>query len=220
MPEFIAKMSVMEATAPPPKSTAELPITSIPPGQEPFKTSIEYRFQVWQEYEKIVMHFNDLLIRLRTQALGGVAAVAVLAAVIVRGDISPTLRWEVLVGAFAMLLLFWSAVYWLDTLYYNRLLEGAVDAIMDIEDSDKNNAPFPGLQMSTRIENVVSTGKPTPRLSARAPGAAHFLLDCFWGAFHWPRHFVLRAQKHCIDISCRGDCHRRTNWETSERRQG
>ena len=33
-------------------------------------------FEVWQEYEKIAMHFNDLLMRLRTQALGAVAALA------------------------------------------------------------------------------------------------------------------------------------------------
>jgi hypothetical protein len=31
-------------------------------------------FKVWQKYEDIAMHFNDLLIRLRTQALGAIAA--------------------------------------------------------------------------------------------------------------------------------------------------
>jgi hypothetical protein len=116
-------------------------------------------FEAWQEYEKIAMHFNDLLIRLRTQALGGVAAVAVLAAIIARGDISATLRWEVLVASFFMLLLFWFAIYSLDTFYYNRLLEGAVDAIVRLETADKKGEPFPGLQLSTQIEDVVATGK-------------------------------------------------------------
>jgi hypothetical protein len=31
-------------------------------------------FEVWTKYEDIAMHFNDLLIRLRTQALGAIAA--------------------------------------------------------------------------------------------------------------------------------------------------
>jgi hypothetical protein len=32
--------------------------------------------ELWEKYEEIAMHFNDLLIRLRTQALGGVAALS------------------------------------------------------------------------------------------------------------------------------------------------
>lgn len=35
-------------------------------------------FEVWTKYEDIAMHFNDLLIKLRTQALGGVAAISAL----------------------------------------------------------------------------------------------------------------------------------------------
>jgi hypothetical protein len=34
--------------------------------------------EVWKDYEEIAMHFNDLLIKLRTQALGGVAALSAL----------------------------------------------------------------------------------------------------------------------------------------------
>lgn len=33
-------------------------------------------FNVWKEYEGIAMHFNELIIRLRTHALGGVAAIS------------------------------------------------------------------------------------------------------------------------------------------------
>ncbi len=138
----------------------ELPCAATSPSTKARETLTTCRFQVWQEYEKIAMHFNDLLIRLRTQALGGVAAVAVLAAVIVRGDISATLRWEVLAAAFLMLVLFWVAVFLLDECYYNRLLEGAVDAIVELEDCDINGKPFPGLKMSRRIEEVIATGKP------------------------------------------------------------
>jgi len=40
------------------------------------------RFDLWKEYERVAMHFNDLIIRLRSQSLGGVAAFATLAGVV------------------------------------------------------------------------------------------------------------------------------------------
>jgi hypothetical protein len=142
------------------------PTVAVCPAPQPPEDKKVTRFEIWTEYEKIAMHFNDLLIRLRTQALGGVAAVAVLTAVIARGDISVTLRWEVLVAAFGMLLFFWGAIYVLDTYYYNRLLEGAVDAIVELEESDEKGAPFRGLQMSTRIEKIVAEGKPSRKYTS------------------------------------------------------
>jgi hypothetical protein len=33
------------------------------------------RMELWGKYEDIAMHFNELLIRLRTQALGAVATI-------------------------------------------------------------------------------------------------------------------------------------------------
>src|SRR6516165_9651233 len=108
-------------------------------------------FAVWKEYEGVAMHFNDLLIRLRTQALGGVAALAALAAVMVRGDLAPSLRWSVLACAFILLILFWVAVWILDLRYYNRLLHGAVKALLEIEEASRENMPAPNLVLSTRI---------------------------------------------------------------------
>src|SRR5215831_9069321 len=81
------------------------------------KTNLLNLFLVWKEYEGVAMHFNDLLIRLRTQALGGVAALAALAGVMVRGDLVPMLRWGVLACAFLLLILFWVAVWILDMRY-------------------------------------------------------------------------------------------------------
>ncbi len=73
------------------------------------------RFQVWREYEGVAMHFNDLIIRLRSQSLGGVAAAATLAAVVARNDTTAELRWGLLTGAFALLCIFWVAVWILDS---------------------------------------------------------------------------------------------------------
>lgn len=52
--------------------------------------------ELWDKYEHIAMHFNDLLMRLRTQALAAIAAIAVIAGVIAK-DTSTELRsWELL----------------------------------------------------------------------------------------------------------------------------
>src|SRR6516162_8757312 len=115
-------------------------------------------FSVWKEYEGVAMHFNDLLIRLRTQALGGVAALAALAGVMVRGDLAPTLRWGVLACSFLLLILFWVAVWILDMRYYNRLLHGAVKALLEIEEASRQNMPAPSLALSTRIEQTAEQG--------------------------------------------------------------
>ena len=115
-------------------------------------------FRVWKEYENVAMHFNDLLIRLRTQALGGVAALAALAGVMVRGDLAPTLRWGVLACSFLLLILFWVAVWILDMRYYNRLLHGAVKALLEIEEASRENMPAPSLALSTRIEETAEQG--------------------------------------------------------------
>jgi hypothetical protein len=104
------------------------------------------------------MHFNDLLIRLRTQALGGVAALAALAAVMVRGDLAPVLQWGALMSAFVLLILFWVAVWILDMRYYNRLLHGAVKALLEIEELSRQSKPLSGLALSTRIEETAERG--------------------------------------------------------------
>ncbi|HZS59744.1 MAG TPA: hypothetical protein VFA43_10770 [Gemmatimonadaceae bacterium] len=114
------------------------------------------RFTVWQEYEKIAMHFNDLLMRLRTQSLGGVAAISAIAGVIVHSDVPAELRWPVMASAFGLLLFFWVAVWVLDFKYYNRLLLGAVTALVELEKGD-TSTPVATLTMSGSIEAAVRT---------------------------------------------------------------
>lgn len=116
-------------------------------------------FEVWKEYEEVAKHFNDLLIRLRTQALGGVAAISAFATIITKGDLIPSLRWELLIGVLLLLVFFWVAVWILDALYYNRLLYGAVTAILEIEQASQKGEPVSGLRLSTRIEQAVAKGR-------------------------------------------------------------
>jgi hypothetical protein len=91
------------------------------------------RFKVWKEYEGVAMHFNELIIKLRSQSLGAVAVFATLAGVIVKSDTSTKFRWGFLLGVFTLLSFFWVAVWILDLCYDNRLLAGAVKAIEEIE---------------------------------------------------------------------------------------
>lgn len=115
-------------------------------------------FALWTEYERVAMHFNDLIIRLRTQSLGGVAAVATIATVLSRGDISHELRWGTLTVTFFLLSLFWVAVWVLDFGYYNRLLLGAVDAIIELEKQSGATRYASRIDLSTRIEAAVLRG--------------------------------------------------------------
>jgi hypothetical protein len=145
-----------------------------PPGPVPFepnRAGLPHDlkiFEVWKEYEGVAMHFNDLLLRLRTQALGGVAAIATVAAVIVRGDIGSGLRWGVLTASFTLLSVFWIAVWILDIRYYNRLLLGAVEAILEIENESETAKPVDRIILSTRIEQV-ATGKRIVKQSSLIP---------------------------------------------------
>jgi len=116
------------------------------------------RFKLWQEYEKVAMHFNDLIIRLRTQSLGAVAAFATIAAVVSKSDTMAELRWGLLTGTFALLIVFWVAVWVLDLGYYDRLLTGAVDALLDIEKKSQDSKFVDRIDLSTKIEESVTSG--------------------------------------------------------------
>ena len=111
-------------------------------------------FEVWSKYEDIAMHFNDLLIKLRMQALGGVAAVGTIVTVISsRGG--SNINWGMMTGVFFFLTLFWIAVWVLDVKYYNRLLIGAVDALLEIEHKSIEKKPILELNFSKKVENAV-----------------------------------------------------------------
>ena len=104
---------------------------------------------LWKEYEGVAMHFNELLIRLRTQALGGVAAISA-----ITGFLSSTKEAQTVSGLSSMRLLetvflvlsvFWVAFSCLDFFYYRLLLNGAVEAILDLEKET-------GINLSTKID--------------------------------------------------------------------
>lgn len=112
-------------------------------------------YEVWNKYEKIAMHFNDLLIRLRTQALAAVAALSTVTTIFAKTD-TVEAPWPVAAGMFFALWMFWIAIWILDLRYYNRLLLGSVHALLEIEDLSKRQSRITSIQMSTRIEKAVA----------------------------------------------------------------
>ena len=112
-------------------------------------------FEVWKKYEEIAMHFNDLLIRLRTQALGAVAAFATIIGIFARSKVNTHTSWEMVAFTFAFLSVFWIAVWVIDFRYYNSLLIGAVSALIHLEEQSKDKIHVRHIDMSTKIEDAV-----------------------------------------------------------------
>lgn len=143
--------------------TYKIEITSEGALPEEGKPSFDL-FTVWKEYEEIAMHFNDLLLKIRTQSLAAVAAFATIAGVLLKGEsISHELRWGTLTAVFIALCVFWLAIWILDFTYYNRLLLGAVKALIAIEEESKLSTRTASIYVSTNIQSAVAAMTSTDR---------------------------------------------------------
>ena len=106
---------------------------------------------LWAKYEDIAMHFNDLLIHLRTQALAAVAALSTLIGIFTKTDPNSVhISWEVATGVFSLLIVFWVAIWAIDRGYYNRLLIGAVIALREVEAESKLSLLFEKLKQRAK----------------------------------------------------------------------
>src|SRR5687767_14927834 len=106
-------------------------------------------FEVWDKYEEITMHFNDLLMKLRTQALAAVAALATIVGIFAKAGADALTSWLMVAFAFAILIIFWIAIWLIDFLYYNRLLIGAVASLLELEANSKSRLRIRHLDIST-----------------------------------------------------------------------
>lgn len=139
-------------------------MTSEPATSEEPERGEPQLFHVWVKYQDTAAHFNDLVMRLRTQALAGIAVLVVLAEVATSGGVSSELRWTLLADAFFLLALFWFAICILDFGYYDRLLDGAFAALLRIEARSKRTSGQLSLDLSTTIEQALR------RAPLRLPG--------------------------------------------------
>lgn len=116
--------------------------------------------ELWEKYEDIAMHFNDLLIKLRTQALGAVAILSTLIGIFSKSGVENIANWGLAAAVFFFLCIFWIAIWMLDVFYYNRLLLGAVDAIITLEEMSKTVTHIREIDISTKIERAVAGESP------------------------------------------------------------
>ena len=105
--------------------------------------------ELWFHYEEIAMHFNGLIIQYRLQLMGGVGAIGAVASYLIASRTEEAMRPGLRLVVSATLLVLVCAAAYLDIFYYNQLLVGAVDALLEFE---KNN---PSINMSTRIHEAV-----------------------------------------------------------------
>jgi outer membrane protein OmpA-like peptidoglycan-associated protein len=113
-------------------------------------------FEVWKQYEEIAKHFNDLISRLRFQALAGVAGLSASIGLLADRFAGPgQTRANIATLAFGVLAVLWFALFILDFFYYNRLLLGAVLEIVKVEHESRNADSISHLGFSTTVRDTV-----------------------------------------------------------------
>lgn len=123
------------------------------------------RQRLWEKYEDIAMHFNDLIIQLRSRSLVAVTAVATVVGVFADGaNLSPVSGWTLATAVFVALCVVWIAIFCLDQLYYSRLLKGSVAAITRLEEAIENDQNTL-ISLSTQVEEEFSERKPPQLVS-------------------------------------------------------
>ena len=112
-------------------------------------------FAVWCKYEEIAMHFNNLIMKIRLQALGGVATISTVVGLWSRNNTNDPINWYIAMAVFFFLILFWVAIWILDFKYYTRLLLGTVAALTKLEEESEKIQTVQKLNLSTMIEDAV-----------------------------------------------------------------
>jgi len=122
------------------------------------KDDDDYYFKVWKSYEDAAMHFNDLIIRLRIQSIGGLAALAIILGIFLKNDDGKNKAFKYMLAMIALvfLIICWNAIWKLDMEYYDRLLEGSVNAILELENNKKGFLEDKHIDLSTNIERAFS----------------------------------------------------------------
>jgi hypothetical protein len=125
----------------------------------------DYYLKVWKHYEDVAMHFNDLIIKLRTQSIGGLAGLAAILGIFLHSQAGSNASFNcgLAVVAIICLMLLWIAVWILDMCYYNRLLEGTVNAILELEKKKDDYLKKKEINLSSNIEGAFRRSCPACR---------------------------------------------------------
>jgi len=109
-------------------------------------------FEVWKKYEDIAVHFNDLIMRWRLQAMGGMATLVTLGGFVASDATTRTVGFRAVFILSGMLTCAWMGVGFIDLFYYRKLLKVAVAGILKLENNN------PSIDLSTRIEDEAKWG--------------------------------------------------------------
>jgi hypothetical protein len=103
---------------------------------------------LWWHYEEIAMHFNELIMQYRLQLMGGAGAIGAISSYFIGSHVQkPERRHTIRAYVATVMIMLLIAASLLDLLYYNELLQGAVDALKKFE------MEHPEIYMSTLIEH-------------------------------------------------------------------
>lgn len=105
----------------------------------------ETALQLWWHYEETAMHFNQLIMQYRLQLMGATGAIGAVAAFVISHKSSQSHFYELRAFTSTIVTILFIAAACLDIFYYNELLLGAVDALLELE---ANN---PQINLSTSI---------------------------------------------------------------------
>lgn len=111
---------------------------------------------LWFHYEEVAMHFNNLIMQYRLQLMGGIGVIGTVSGYLVGEKVTDhyrALMLRALVSSGLLMLIFAAAT--LDLYYYNELLRGAVDALLEIEKKHEE------LNLSTSIKSRFPHGATT-----------------------------------------------------------
>jgi hypothetical protein len=108
--------------------------------------------ELWTKYEEIAMHFNDLMMRWRLQAVGGLATLITISGFVVGDATTFAVRYRAMLILSGTLAVVWLGVAIIDLFYYRKLLRGAIDGILRLE------TLTPEIQLSTVIEDHAACG--------------------------------------------------------------
>ena len=133
--------------------------------------------ELWKKYEDVAMHFNDLIMRWRLQAIGGLAGLVTLAGFVVGDAETVLVRYRAMLILTGMLTFGWLGVACIDLFYYRRLLQGAVDAILELETQVK------AISLSTKIEAKARPGSEIAPWMFYISGLLPLLLIIVWAIF-------------------------------------
>jgi hypothetical protein len=164
----------------------------------PDRTEIDRAFSLWAKYEDIAMHFNELMMRWRLQAIGGLATLVTIAGFVVGDTADLTVRYRAMFVLASTLAAVWVGVASIDLFYYRTLLRGAVAALLKLEEK------HPNIKLSTEIEEWAKGGaKVGPYvfyLSAMLPLVA--IIAWSWCMLASASHLVSEAEASKVAREC------------------